>query len=86
MQLFLVAMMELRLAVLRVDVSKETGEVMLFMENGCGFRPVMGWPNVNGFQDFAETLLGICSYISDKDRNDMTDPADKSPGKINDGK
>ena len=46
----------------------------------------MGWPNVNGFQDFAETLLGICSYISNKVRNGMTYPADESPGKINDGK
>lgn len=67
-------------------MSKETGEVLLLMETGCGFRPVMGWPNVNGFQDFAETLLGICSYTSNRDRNGMTYPADESPGKINDGK
>jgi hypothetical protein len=60
-------MMETRLAILQVEVSKETGEVMLLIETGCGFRPVMGWPDVNGLQYFAERLLGICSSINGKD-------------------
>jgi hypothetical protein len=59
--------METRLAVLKVEVSKETGEVMLLIEMGCGFRPVMGWPDVNSLQDFAEKLLGICSSINGED-------------------
>jgi len=67
-------MMETRLAVLRVDVSKETGEVMILMETTCGFRPVIGWPNVGGMQDFAETLLGICSHINDKSSNGTVTP------------
>ena len=62
-------MIETRLAVLRVDVSKETGEVMILMETTCGFRPVIGWPNVGGMQDFAETLLGICLHINDQGSN-----------------
>ena len=65
--------METRLAILRVDVSKETGEVMLLMETACGFRPVIGWPNLSGFQDFTNTLVGICSQISCKEvSNDAT--------------
>jgi len=52
--------MELKLAVMRVDVSLETGEVMLLMETACGFRPVMGWPNKKEMEDFAWSLLGIC--------------------------
>jgi len=65
--------METRLAILRVDVSKENGEVMLLIETACGFRPVIGWPNVSGFQDFTNTLVDICSQISFKGRsNDMT--------------
>jgi hypothetical protein len=59
--------METRLAVLKVEVSKETGEVMLLINTTCGLRPVMGWPDVDGLQDFAERLLGICSSINEKD-------------------
>lgn len=53
--------MEAKLAVFRVDVSRETGQVMLFIETGCGMRPVMGWPNLSVMGDFAKTLLGMCS-------------------------
>lgn len=53
--------MEAKLAVFRVDVSQETGQAMLFIETGCGMRPVMGWPNISVMGDFAKTLLGICS-------------------------
>ena len=67
-------MIETRLAVLRVDVSKETGEVMILMETTCGFRPVIGWPNVGGMQDFAETLLGICLHINDQGSNGTVTP------------
>jgi len=52
--------METKLVVMRVDVSRKTGEVVLLMENACGFRPVMGWPNKKGMEDFAWNLLGIC--------------------------
>ena len=61
--------METRLAIFRVDVSKQTGEVMLFIETGCSMRPVMAWPNASGLHDFAETLLGICLHINDQGSN-----------------
>jgi len=58
---------EVKLAVMRVEVSRETGEVMLLMETACGFRSIMGWPNKKGMEDFAWTLLGICSQEEEKD-------------------
>ena len=67
MHLVLETMIETKFAVLRVDVLKETGEVMLLMETACGFRPVMGWPNLYGFQEFTDTRVGICSRISYKE-------------------
>ena len=36
--------MKTKLTVLQVEVSKETGEVMLLINTACGLRPVMGWP------------------------------------------
>lgn len=77
---------ETKLAVLQVEVSKETGEVMLLIETACGLRPVMGWPDVNGLQDFAKTLLGICSDINGKDAHSMSYPTDESLDNIYDGK
>ena len=59
-------MMETKTACFRVDVSRETGEVMLLIATQCGFRPVMGWPNADGLKEFAERLLGICSRIDTK--------------------
>jgi len=41
----------------RIDVSRETGEVMLFMEAPCGFKPVIGWPHLEGVKEFTEMLL-----------------------------
>ena len=64
--------METRLAVLRVEVSKESGEVMLLIETACGFRPVIGWPDVGALQVFAETLFYICSQINGKDGGNHT--------------
>lgn len=65
--------MKTRLANLQVDVSRETGEVMLLVETACGLRPVMGWPDVNGMHTFAENLLGICENIHHKDADDTLD-------------
>jgi hypothetical protein len=59
--------MEAKLAAFRVDVSKETGQVMLLIETGCGMRPVMSWPSINGMEDFALALPGICSREEEKD-------------------
>jgi|GEM_PF-2821415 len=59
--------MQTKLANLQVKVSKETGEVMLFIETACGFRPVMGWPDINRMEAFAMALLAICSQAVAKD-------------------
>jgi hypothetical protein len=59
--------METKLACMQVEVSKETGEVMLLIETACGLRPVMGWPDINGMEDFAMALLGICLQVGEKD-------------------
>jgi len=61
-----ITMIDTKLAVFRVDVSKETGQVMLLVETGCGMRPVMGWPSINGMEDFTIALLGICSHEEEK--------------------
>jgi hypothetical protein len=58
--------METKMARFRVDSSHETGEVMLLIETKCGFRPVMGWPDTNSCQRFAEMLMGICVQINEK--------------------
>jgi hypothetical protein len=38
---------------------------MLLIETKCGFRPVMGWPNIGSLKDFAEILIGICVRIDE---------------------
>ena len=60
-------MVETKLACMQVEVSRETGEVMLLIETACGTRPVMGWPDINGMEDFAKALLRICSQAGEKD-------------------
>ena len=52
----------------RIDVSRETGEVMLWIEARRGLRPIIGWPNMNGLREFAEMLLDIYHH-----RNKETD-------------
>jgi hypothetical protein len=49
-------MMETKLACMQVELSKETGEAMLLIESACGLRPVMGWPDIDGLEDFAMAL------------------------------
>ncbi len=45
----------------RIDVSRETGEVMLLMEAPCGFKPIIGWAHLEGVKEFAEMLLDFHS-------------------------
>jgi len=56
------------MALFRVDISRETGEVMLWMESRCGLKPVMGWPSMEGLKEFAEMLLDVYCH-----RNRETD-------------
>lgn len=55
----------------RIDVSRETGEVMLSMEAPCGFKPVIGWPNLEGMKEFTEMLLDF--YNSRKEERDKVE-------------
>ena len=45
----------------RLDVSRQTGIATLWMpaDTPCGFKPVLGWPHIDGVKEFAEMLLDI---------------------------
>ena len=53
----------------RIDVSRETGSVMLWMEAPCGFKPIIGWAHLEGVKEFAEMLSDFHnSRKEEKDR------------------
>jgi len=56
----------------RVDVSRQTGEVMLWMEVPCGFKPIIGWAHLEGVKEFAEMLLDFYN-----DRREGSDEVEK---------
>ena len=64
--------MEVELKVIRIDVSRETGQVMLLIETERGFKPVLGWPNKKVMKDFARNLMGICTQDDER----TTEPDD----------
>ena len=41
----------------RIDVSRETEAVTVWMEAPCGFKPIIGWARLEGVKEFAEMLL-----------------------------
>lgn len=45
----------------RLDVCQQTGKATLWMasDTPCGFRMVLGWPDIDGVKEFAEMLLDI---------------------------
>jgi hypothetical protein len=45
----------------RLDVSRQTGTAILWMvaDTPCGFKPVLGWPSIDGVREFAEMLLDV---------------------------
>ena len=45
----------------RLDVSRQTGTATLWIaaDTPCGFRPVLGWPSIDGVKEFAEMLLDV---------------------------
>jgi hypothetical protein len=46
----------------RLDVSRKTGEAMLWMatdETACGYKPILAWPSMEGVREFAHMLLEI---------------------------
>lgn len=53
---------EISMTDFRLDVSKETGSVTLWMATGetaCGYKPVLAWPSMDGVKEFAQMLLEI---------------------------
>jgi hypothetical protein len=48
--------MEPKLAVIRVNISREAGEVMIFMKTACGFKPVIGWPDMGAKEEIWQSL------------------------------
>jgi len=44
-----------------LDVSRQTGTATLWRaaDTPCGFKPVIGWPSIDGVKEFAEMLLEI---------------------------
>jgi hypothetical protein len=53
----------------RLDVCQQTGEATLWMaaDTPCGFKMVLGWPDIDGVKEFAEMLLDIY-YQRQQDR------------------
>jgi hypothetical protein len=45
----------------RLDVSEQTGTATLWMvaDTPCGYKMVLGWPDIDGVKEFAEMLLDI---------------------------
>ena len=56
------------MTVFQIDVFRESGAVMLWMESPCGLKPVLGWHDLEGVREFAEMLLEF--YASRKDEKD----------------
>jgi hypothetical protein len=69
-------MTNIKAARFRVDAYRETGELMLLIETQCGYRPVMGWPDIASLREFAEMLMNVCSSIK-SDGNTAAEIADK---------
>jgi hypothetical protein len=64
----------------RLDVCQQTGNATLWMaaDTPCGFRMVLGWPDIDGVKEFAEMLLDIY-YQRQQDR---ADPGPRECGNI----
>ena len=43
----------------KIDVYRRTGEVMLWMETRHGFKPIMELPSMDDMKEFAEMLLDV---------------------------
>ena len=56
------------MALFRIDVSRQTGAVMLWMKAPCGFKPIIGWTHLDGVKEFGEMLLDF--YNSRKEEGD----------------
>lgn len=55
------------MTVFQIDISRELGAVMLWMETPCGLRPIIGWADIEGVREFAEMLLDF--YNGRKEEN-----------------
>ena len=61
----------------RIDISRETGAVMLWVEAPCGFKPIMGWAEMDGVKEFGEMLLDFYnSRRKEKERDEINEVSD----------
>ena len=47
------------MTVFRIDISRKSGEVMLWMETPCDSKPIVAWANLEGVKEFADMLLNF---------------------------
>jgi len=47
------------MTVFRIDISRKSGNAMLWMETPCDFKPIIGWTNLEGVKEFADMLLNF---------------------------
>ena len=59
-----------KMTLFRIDVSRETGEVMVLMEAPCG------WPHLEGMKEFTEMLLNF--YNSRNEERDKVERVSNS--------
>ena len=61
--------METKMAQFMLETSRETGEVMLFVNSRCGFRTVIGWSDAERLKDFTDMLTSVYSRINETREN-----------------
>jgi hypothetical protein len=54
------------MTVYRIDISKKSGAVMLWIEDRYGLKPVMGWDSLEGVKEFAEMLLDFYHHRTEE--------------------
>jgi len=60
----------------RLDVSRKSGEVMLWRETPWGLKPIIGWADVEGVKEFAEMLLDFYNRTNEE-RDKFKEVSDK---------
>ena len=52
----------------RIDITRETEAVMLWMEAPYGLKPIIGWAHLEGVKEFAEMLLDFYNGRKEKEK------------------
>ena len=64
------------MTVFRMDVSRKSGRVVLWMETPWGLNPIVEWADVDGVREFAEMLLGFHDSITAGRNNRIEEVSD----------